>query len=141
MTILILEKLHFPPSLPYYAAAAATAIARILHLVLAANGISRGASLSTIFFIISGILQIFWAWPMARRWGRIWYYVGIGGTIILIVMYFVTRAPTPITGGRALSVNALGIATEVFQFIYIGITVYILARQKGLTTEQKEQLR
>lgn len=141
MTILILEKMHFPLSLPYYAAAAATAIAGILHLVLAANGISRGASLSTIFFIISGILQIFWAWPMARRWGKIWYYIGICGTIILIAMYFVTRAPTPITGGRALSVNALGIATEIFQFVYIGITVYILARQKGLTTEQKEQLR
>jgi uncharacterized membrane protein HdeD (DUF308 family) len=141
MTILILEKMQFPPSLPYYAAAAATAIAGILHLVLAANSISRRASLSTIFFIISGILQIFWAWPMTRRWGRMWYYVGIDRTIILIVMYFVTRAPTPITGGRALSVNTPGIASEVFQFIYIGITVYILARQKGLTTEQKEQLR
>lgn len=134
--------MYLHPSVPYYAAAAATAIAGILHLVLAANGISRGGgSLSSVFFIISGILQIFWAVPMARRWGRIWYYIGIGGTIILIIMYCITRAPNPITGGRALSINSLGIATEVFQIIYIGITVYILARQKGLTTEQKEQLR
>jgi hypothetical protein len=133
--------MYLHSSVPYYAAAAATAIAGILHLVLAANGISRGGSLSSIFFIISGILQIFWAMPMARRWGRIWYYIGIGGTIILIMMYFVTRAPNPITGGRALSINSLGIATEIFQFIYVGIAVYILARQKGLTTEQKEQLR
>ena len=95
---------------------------------------------SSIFFIISGILQIFWALPMARRWGRIWYYVGIGGTIILIIMYFVIRAPNPITGGRVLSINSLGLATEIFQFIYVGVTVDILAGQNGLTTK-KEQLR
>ena len=104
------------------------------------NDISRGGSLSSIFFIISGILQIFWALPMARRWGRIWYYVGIGGTIILIIMYFVSRAPNPIIGGRVLSINSLGLATEIFQFIYVGVTVDILAGQNGLTTK-KEQLR
>lgn len=132
--------MYLHSSVPYYAAAAATAIAGILHLVLAANDISRGGSLSSIFFIISGILQIFWALPMARRWGRIWYYVGIGGTIILIIMYFVIRAPNPITGGRVLSINSLGLATEIFQFIYVGVTVDILAGQNGLTTK-KEQLR
>ena len=79
--------------------------------------------------------------PMARRWGRIWYYIGIGGTIILIIMYFVTGLQIQLPGGRALSINSLGIATEIFQFIYVGIAVYILARQKGLTTKQKEQLR
>lgn len=132
--------MYLHSSVSYYAAAAATAIAGILHLVLAANDISRGGSLSSIFFIISGILQIFWALPMARRWGRIWYYVGIGGTIILIIMYFVIRAPNPIIGGRVLSINSLGLATEIFQFIYVGVTVDILAGQNGLTTK-KEQLR
>ena len=47
----------------YYYAAAATAIAGILHIVLSANGIGR-ASLSGIFFLIAGIAQLFWALPM-----------------------------------------------------------------------------
>jgi hypothetical protein len=125
----------------YYAAAGATAIAGILHLVLAGNIVGRGLSPSVIFFIVSGILQIFWVLPMVRRWGRIWYYIGIAGTAILIILYFATRFPTPITDGRPLPTNNLGIATEIFQFIYIGITVYILARQKGLALEQKERLK
>jgi uncharacterized membrane protein len=80
--------------------------------------------------------------PMARRWGRIWYYIGIGGTIVLIIIYFVTRFSTPITEGRALRINSMGIVIEIFQFIYIGLTAYILTRQGRMTTDnQKEQLK
>ena len=124
----------------YYAAAAATAIAGILHIVLSANGIGR-ASLSGIFFLIAGIAQLFWALPMARRWGRIWYYIGIGGTTVLIIIYFVTRFSTPITEGRALRINSMGIVIEIFQFIYIGLTAYILTRQGRITNDQKEQIK
>ena len=119
----------------------ATAIAGILHIVLSANGIGR-ASLSGIFFLIAGIAQLFWALPMARRWGKMWYYIGIGGTIVLIIIYFVTRFSTPITEGRALRINSMGIVIEIFQFIYIGLTAYILTRQGRMTTDnQKEQLK
>ena len=125
----------------YYAAAAATAIAGILHIVLSANGIGR-ASLSGIFFLIAGIAQLFWALPMARRWGKMWYYIGIGGTIVLIIIYFVTRFSTPITEGRALRINSMGIVIEIFQFIYIGLTAYILTKQGRMTTDnQKGQLK
>jgi hypothetical protein len=125
----------------YYYAAAATAIAGILHIVLSANGIGR-ASLSGIFFLIARIAQLFWALPMARRWGRIWYYIGIGGTTVLIIIYFVTRFSTPITEGRALRINSMGIVIEIFQFIYIGLTAYILTRQRRMTTDsQKEQIK
>jgi hypothetical protein len=52
-----------------------------------------------MFFIISGIAQIFWVIPMLRRWGRAWYYIGIGGTIILVTIWAITRIPgNPITG-------------------------------------------
>jgi uncharacterized membrane protein len=122
----------------YYYAAAATAIAGILHIVLSANGIGR-ASLSGIFFLIAGIAQLFWALPMARRWGRIWYYIGIGGTIVLIIIYFVTRFSTPITEGRALRINSMGIVIEIFQMIYIGLTAYILTRQGRITNDQKNK--
>jgi hypothetical protein len=60
-------------SLYYYmAAGATTGIAGILHLVLASNGISRGLSLFTIFFIVAGIAQLFWIIPVVKRWGRKW---------------------------------------------------------------------
>jgi uncharacterized membrane protein len=124
----------------YYAAAAATAIAGILHIVLSANGIGR-VSLSGIFFLIASIAQLFWALPMARRWGRIWYYIAIGGTIVLIIIYFVTRFSTAITEGRGLRINSMGIVIEIFQMIYIGLTAYILTRQGRITNDQKEQIK
>jgi hypothetical protein len=93
-------------------------------LVKSANYLYYAAAAAT-----AGISQLFWALPMARRRERIWYYIGIGGTIVLIIIYFVTRVPNPITEGRALQINSIGIATEIFQFIYIGITIFILTRK------------
>jgi hypothetical protein len=123
----------------YYAAAAATAIAGILHILLFSNTIGRNP-MTGIFFLVGGLAQLFWIIPMIKKWGRIWYYIGIAGTIVLIIMYFITRAPNPITA-RALPVNSLGIVIEIFQFIYIGITGYISARQGRIEPKQKEQLR
>jgi uncharacterized membrane protein YuzA (DUF378 family) len=85
-------------SVLYYAAAATTAIAGILHLTLVPNIMGRNPN-SGIFFIISGIAQIFWVIPMLKRWGKTWYYIGIAGTIILIIIWAITRMPgNPITG-------------------------------------------
>jgi hypothetical protein len=114
----------------FYAAAATTAIPGILHLIFASNVIGSNI-LSGTFFIIAGVVQIFWALPMIRRWGRIWYYIGITGTVILIILWTVTRAPNPITEGRALPINEIGIAIEVFQIAFIAITTIILVREKG----------
>ena len=59
-----------------------------------------------------------------------------------IIIYFVTRFSTPITEGRALRINSMGIVIEIFQFIYIGLTAYILTRQGRMTTDnQKGQLK
>jgi hypothetical protein len=122
-----------------YAAAAATAIAGILHLVLASNIIGRNP-LTGIFFLVGGIAQLFWTIPMVKKWGGIWYYIGIAGTVVLIIMYFITRVPNPITN-RAGPINSMGILTEIFQFIYVGITAYIVARQGRVEPKQEEQLR
>jgi hypothetical protein len=109
----------------YYSAAATTAIAGILHLMIVPNVIGFNINIA-IFFIISGIAQLFWVVPMIKRWGRIWYYIGIAGTIILIIMYAVTRLPgNPITG-RGGPVNEMAIAIEVFQIVYIVITAAII---------------
>jgi hypothetical protein len=123
----------------YVAAGAATAIAGILHLVMFSNIIGRNPA-TGIFFLVAGMAQLFWTIPMVRRWGRIWYYIGIAGTIVLIIMFFITRVPNPITT-RALSINSMGILIEIFQFMYAGITAYIITRQGRIEPERKEQLR
>jgi hypothetical protein len=85
----------------YYAAAATTAIAGILHLIQASNVLDFSLNFF-IFFIAAGIAQLFWVVPMIRKWGLPWYLVGIGGTIVLIVLYAITRMPgNPITGRGA----------------------------------------
>ena len=66
-------------ALLYYATAGTTAIAGILHLLLVPNIIGFNVN-SAIFFLVSGIAQIFWVLPMVKRWGKMWYYIGIAGT-------------------------------------------------------------
>jgi len=85
-------------NLLYYGAAACTGIAGILHLVLVSNAINSNIN-NAIFFLVAGILQLFWVLPMINRWGRIWYAIGIAGTVILIGIWVITRIPdNPITG-------------------------------------------
>jgi hypothetical protein len=109
----------------YYAAAVTTAIAGILHLLQASNVLGFNLNFG-IFFIIAGIAQLFWVVPMIRRWGMPWYYVGIGGTIVLIILFAITRIPgNPITG-RGAPINPMAIAIEVLQAAFIGLTVAII---------------
>lgn len=130
-------------TLYYYITAGATiGIAGLLHLVYAYNGISRGGvSLFTIFFVVAGIAQLFWVLPMVKRWGRKWYIVGIGGTIVLMIVYTMTRIPNPITNGRALSISGIGIATEVFQAAFIIITALIIFKERRIHASQIQELR
>jgi hypothetical protein len=119
----------------YYAAAATTAIAGILHLILVPDIIGRNLN-SGVFFLISGIAQIFWVIPMLKRWGRIWYYIGIAGTIILIIMWAMTRIPgNPITG-RGGPISEMAIAIEVFQIAYVVITAIIIAKETKRTRSE-----
>jgi hypothetical protein len=109
----------------YYAAAATTAIAGILHLILAPNMLNFNPN-SAILFFVGGAAQLFWAIPMIRRWGRVWYGVGIGGTLVLIAIWIITRMPgNPITG-RGGMVNEMGIAVEAMQWTFVGLTAAIL---------------
>jgi hypothetical protein len=109
----------------YYAAAATTAIAGILHLIQAPSVLEFSLPFF-IFFSVAGIAQIFWVAPIISRWGRSWYLVGIGGTIVLIVLYAISRMPgNPITG-RGGPVSPLGLAIEVFQAAFIGLSIAII---------------
>ena len=119
----------------YYAAAATTAIAGILHLSLVPDIIGRNLN-SGVFFLISGVAQIFWVIPMLKRWGRIWYYIGIAGTIILIIMWAMTRIPgNPITG-RGGPISEMAIAIEVFQIAYVVLTAIIIVKDTKRTRRE-----
>jgi len=110
-----------------YAAGACTLIAGILHLSLASNFIGLNLPVG-VFFLVAGIGQVFWTLPTVRTWGRFWNYVGIGGTIILIIIWTITRYPdNPITV-RGLPVNSIGVAVEVFQIAFIILCALIIAR-------------
>jgi hypothetical protein len=125
----------------YYTAAATTALAGILHLILVPDIIGRNLN-SGVFFIVAGIAQIFWVIPMLKRWGRIWYYIGIAGTIVLIIMWVMTRAPgNPITG-RGGPISEMAIAIEVFQIAYVVITAIIIKKERNReiqTIKQKKR--
>lgn len=109
----------------YYAAAATTAIAGILHLIQAPSVLEFSLNFF-IFFSVAGIAQIFWVVPMIRKWGRPWYLIGIGGTIVLIILYVISRMPAnPITG-RGGPVSPLGLAIELFQAAFIGLSIAII---------------
>ena len=111
----------------FYAAGATTAIAGIIHLIL---GIDTENLNTQILFVVGGLAQIFWVLPMIRKWGKVWYLVGISGTVVLIAIWVITRIPdNPITG-RGGRINENGILVEVFQIAFVVITIVILAVEK-----------
>lgn len=111
----------------FYAAAATTAIAGIIHLVL---GIPSENQNSQILFVVGGTAQIFWVIPMIRKWGPVWYSIGLGGTIILIMIWVITRIPDNFITGRGGRISDNGILIEVFQIAFVAIVIGILALEK-----------
>jgi len=107
-----------------YAASVATGAAGILHLSLVHpfNGMLQNTG---IFFLVSGIAQLFWIIPVMRNWHKAWFYLGIGGTVTLIVIWTLTRATSLITP-RPFPVNQIGIIEESFQVAFIGLATAIL---------------
>jgi uncharacterized membrane protein YuzA (DUF378 family) len=126
----------------YIVAAATTAIAGILHLIWVSSIIGKAPPAISIFFIVSGLAQAFWALPMIKRWGRKWCYIGLAGTVILVILYAATRVPNPLTGGRPAPTNEIGISILIFEIAYVAITATILVREKRMKkVNDKEQLR
>ena len=80
-------------------------------------------------FAIGGIAQIFYALPLLRGRGRPWYYAGIIGTAILIILWIGTRIPCGrVLGGytELLPIDAVGIAVLIFQFAALLLSIRIL---------------
>lgn len=122
------------------AAAVSTFIAGVLHLTLVSNSIGRNPWVG-IFFLVGGIAQIFWVLPTIKNWGRVWFYIGIAGTLVLIIMWAMTRIPdNPITG-RAAPINNIGVATEIFQIFYIATSLVIIMKYNRTSLISKESLK
>jgi hypothetical protein len=117
----------------YYAAAATTAIAGILHLLLVPNSLGFNINFA-IFFTLAGIAQLFWTLPMIKKWCIAWYAAGIAGTAVLIALFIITRMPNTITG-RELPTNPMALVIEIMQAAFIGLSAAIIvyeARRKQL---------
>jgi hypothetical protein len=110
----------------YIAAAAATAIAGMLHLMNGPNSLNFNVN-QGILFIVGGIAQVFWIIPMIRRWGLPWYAIGIAGTMVFMALWIITRIPgNPITGRGGPAGNPIAITIEVFQAAFIGLAIAII---------------
>ena len=116
----------------FYAAAIAIAIAGILHIIEATEPEHIEHSTLVIFFLVSGIAQIFWVLPTVKRWIRAWHYTGIAGTIVLIILWSLTRLPNPITGGEAEPIDEIGITVQMLQASYIALIATAIIIQKNM---------
>ena len=127
----------------FIAAAVATAIAGIVHLYMPLSHPRMLGNIPTAtFFLGSGIAELLWVIPMIKRWGKIWYYVGIAGNVAFIILYVVTRFPGNPVNGRGGDVDVVDITCELAQVAYIAITAVILLKERSIKlVQQTEQLR
>jgi hypothetical protein len=79
----------------------------------------------TIFFIVSGMAQLFWVIPTVKRWIIPWYYIGMGGTVILIIMYFIA------VPGSGNPISPLDVAIETSQIVFIILSIIIIKKNKA----------
>ena len=107
-----------------YGAAASTLIAGILHLALVPMYLGQMTTEVTVFFIASGLAQLFWILPTVKKWIMPWYYIGISGTILLIVLWIVY-----IPGGGH-SIDLISAAIEAFQIAFVILSVLIIKKSK-----------
>ena len=113
----------------FYPAAACTFIAGILHLAIVPMFFTQLSLDVMIFFIVSGLAQVFWVIPIIKKWSNIWYYFGIGGTVVLIIMYLVA------VPGSGYPVSPLDIAIELFQIVFIILCTIIIMKDRRTTTK------
>ena len=100
-----------------YVAAASTFIAGILHIALVPMFFKFMTPDIIIFFTVSGLAQIFWIIPTIKRWIMPWYYIGIGGTIVLIILWIIA------VPGGGHPIGETDVTIEVFQIVYIVLSV------------------
>ncbi|MFL6493886.1 MAG: hypothetical protein ACJ70N_03680 [Nitrososphaera sp.] len=123
----------------YITAAATTAIAGMLHLMLGPNSLNSNMN-QAILFTVGGIAQVFWIIPMIKKWGIPWYAIGIGGTIVFMALWIIIRMPgNPITGRGFSAGNPIALTIEVFQAAFIGLAAAIIIHEYRKKKKKKVQ--
>jgi uncharacterized membrane protein YuzA (DUF378 family) len=117
----------------FYVAGVSTLIAGVLHLSIVPMFFNKMPANVTVFFIISGLAQLFWLIPVVKRWSNIWYYIGIGGTVILIILWIIA------VPARGLAVSELEVVIEFFQIVFI-ILCTIIVKNTTMTRLSKKNV-
>lgn len=107
-----------------YGAAASTLIAGVLHLALVPMFFNQMTPDVIIFFIGSGLAQLFWIIPTVKRWIFPWYYIGIGGTIILILLWIIAIP------GSGYPIGGMDVAIEVSQIAFVILSVIVIKKNR-----------
>ena len=103
----------------FYVAAASTFTAGILHLAIIPMFFKIMPLNITLFFLISGLAQLFWVIPVLRGWSNLWFYVGIAGAVILIILWLVAVPAS----GHPIDANQAAIEGLQIIFIVSGIVI------------------
>lgn len=107
-----------------YSAAVFTSIAGVLHLALVPMFFKQMTLDVMIFFIVSGLAQLFWVIPTIKKWILPWYYIGIGGTIVLVILWIIAIP------GSGYPIHETDVAIEVSQIAFIILCVIIIKKTK-----------
>ena len=115
-----------------YAAASTTLIAGILHINRFIDTVSSGEQIGNpdILFLVGGIAQVFWVIPIIRQWGKIWYSIGIAGTVVFMLLWVITRLPeNPITG-RAGPISVEGLMVKYLKLRLLSTALILIKSTK-----------
>ncbi len=97
-----------------YTAAASTFVAGLLHLAIVPMFFAQMSIDVTIFFIVSGMAQLFWIIPTVRRWIIPWYYIGI------------IAVP-----GSGYPISPLDVAVEISQIAFVILSMIIIKKNRA----------
>jgi hypothetical protein len=107
-----------------YGAGASTLIAGVLHLALVPMFFNQMPPDVMIFFLGSGLAQLFWIIPTVKRWIFPWYYIGIGGTIVLIILWIIAIP------GSGYPIGGMDVAIEVSQIAFVILAVIVIKKNR-----------
>jgi hypothetical protein len=77
-----------------------------------------------IFFLGSGLAQLFWIIPTVKRWIFPWYYIGIGGTIVLILLWIIAIP------GSGYPIGGMDVVIEVSQIAFVILAVIVIKKNR-----------
>jgi hypothetical protein len=107
-----------------YGAVASTLVAGLLHLALVPMFFNQMPPDVMIFFLGSGLAQLFWIIPTVKRWIFPWYYIGIGGTIVLILLWIIAIP------GSGYPIGGMDVAIEVSQIAFVILAVIVIKKNR-----------